>query len=413
MKAEIITIGDEILIGQIVDTNSQWIGTELNKIGVSVFQISSIQDDKQHILNALKEAQERVDIVILTGGLGPTKDDITKYTLCKIFDSELILNEELLKKIESYFEVRNREMIQSNIDQAKIPDVCKVIDNDEGTACGMWFEQNGTHLFSMPGVPYEMKAMMKKSILPIVKEKAKSKEKCTQTMLIQGIGESFLAEKIEDWENKVRNDGFGLAYLPSPGIIRMRITYEDHQLDEKVMAYFEELKTIIPKNFIGSGDYSIEEHIGLLLKNANETVGTVESCTGGALASSLTKHSGSSVFFKGSILTYDNEVKKAMVGVSQEILETRGAVSEETVTQMAKEGRRKLGVDWCIATSGIAGPTGGTKRKPVGFIWIAVAGPNNKFIAKSFQFGDNRDRNIKMAVNSSLNLLRLLKLNLV
>jgi nicotinamide-nucleotide amidase len=412
MKAEIISIGDELLIGQTVNTNASWIGKELSEAGIDVVRVTTIADLTEEIEDAVKQSMIRADYVFITGGLGPTKDDITKLTLANLFNSELILDAELLKRIESFFMVRGREMIQSNIDQAKIPANCKVIDNDEGTACGMWFQEQGTHLFSMPGVPYEMKAMMSSSIIPLVKDQIGKIDKKTKTILIQGIGESFLAEKVTDWENEIRDNGFSLAYLPSPGIIRMRISYKSEKDDALVDSFFDRLKEMIPKNFIGDGNIGIEEHVANYLLKDEETIGTVESCTGGALAALLTKHSGASAFFKGSILTYDNEVKKSLVGVSQEILSTRGAVSEETVIQMAKAGREKLSIDWCIATSGIAGPTGGTVRKPVGFIWIAVAGPNGELVAKSFQFGDNRERNVKMAVNASLNLLRIVKFGL-
>lgn len=412
MKAEIISIGDELLIGQTINTNAGWMGKELSGNGIDVVRVTTIKDTKEDIIAAVNEAMERADFTFITGGLGPTKDDITKFTLAEMFDSKLILNDEILERIADFFEKRGRKMLQSNIDQAKLPEKCKVVTNYNGTASGMWFEKNGSHVISMPGVPYEMKAMMTDQILPVVYRIAEVATTFTETRLIQGIGESFLAEIIKDWENEVRAEGFSLAYLPSPGIIRMRITFDDEKDQDKVNTYFERLQKLVPKNFVGSGDLSLEQHIGTLLLDDNESIGTVESCTGGYLASLLTKHSGSSSFYKGSMLTYANEAKKNMVSVSDEILRTRGAVSEEAVLQMAKEGRARLNVDWCLSTSGIAGPGGGTKRKPVGFVWIAVAGPNGILKAKSFQFGDNRERNIKMTALSALNMLRIAKLNI-
>lgn len=412
MKAEIISIGDELLIGQTINTNASWMGTELTQNGIDVVRVTTIKDTADDIVNAVNEAMDRADFTFITGGLGPTKDDITKYTLAQLFEDELVMNNEVLERIAAFFSKRGREMLQSNIDQAKLPSKAEVVPNDNGTACGMWFNKNNKHVISMPGVPYEMKPMMLNHVLPKVYQLAGVATKFTETRLIQGIGESFLAEIIRDWEDELRAEGLSLAYLPSPGVIRMRITFENAEDRTKVLSYFERLKELVPKNFIGDGALSIEEHIGLLLKKDNETIGTVESCTGGYLASLLTKHSGSSDFFKGSFLTYANEMKQKLVDVSEDVLNTRGAVSKETVEQMASVGRSKLNVDWCLATSGIAGPNGGTARKPVGFVWIAVAGPNNILKSKSFQFGDNRERNISMAALSALNMLRIAKLGL-
>lgn len=400
----IISIGDELLIGQTVNTNASWMGEVLAKNGFKVKTVLTISDAESDINEALNYSMIKHDVVLVTGGLGPTKDDVTKKVLCQFFKSELILNESVLTHVKQFFEKRNRPMLAVNEQQAMVPENCEVLFNDEGTAPGMLFEQNGKLLISMPGVPYEMKFLMQNKVLPLLKERFPVKELCQKTFLTQGIGESFLADTLIDWENKLRSEGMDLAYLPSPGMVKLRITStlgNSQQID-----YFgNQLYELIPSNLFGIEEQSLAEVIGSLLLERNETVGVVESCTSGALAAEITKISGSSAYFNGGLITYSNALKEDLVGVKQETLSQYGAVSAETVKEMAIGGRIRLNVDWSIAISGIAGPTGGTDEKPVGLVWIAIA---NKNLVFSYQFhmGNNRERTVQIAVLSALNLLR-------
>jgi len=406
MLVEVIAIGDELLIGQTINTNAAWIGKELSLMGISVKRCTVISDDKDSIKRTIDEALERSQLVLITGGLGPTKDDITKHTLCEYFNTRLVLNKEVLTRVEQFFKDRGRSMLEVNTQQAYLPESSTVLHNYHGTASGMWFEKNESVLISMPGVPYEMKGIMKDEVFPRLKERFQISSIYHQTILLQGIGESFLADQIQGWENRVRDSGLGLAYLPSTGIVKLRITSTKGIEDKVVIAsFFKEIKDLFPVNYFGDGEESLGEVLGKLLKDCKKTLGTVESCTGGSLANRLVSVAGASEYFQGSFLTYSNDLKNKIVDVTKESLNNYGAVSEQVVLQMAKNGREKLGVDYCLSTSGVAGPDGGSNEKPVGTIWIGLAGDGFEKAYK-FQFGNHRERNIELTVLTALNLLR-------
>lgn len=413
MKIELISIGDELLIGQTVNTNASWLGREFAQRGASVNYTTVIRDTKEDILTALDVAFSRVDVIVVTGGLGPTKDDITKYTLCEYFQTELVLNEEVLTRVRGYFEARGREMLEVNIKQAEMPKNAHVLQNDMGTASGMWFDHNGKVLISLPGVPYEMKHLMTDRAFPLLMERYTMKSLYHRTLQTQGIGESYLAERIEDLETEIRANGFGLAYLPSSSQVRLRISSErTAENEQKIESYFKQIEARLPQYAYGREDDQLSEVVGRWMIENNKTVGTVESCTGGAIAADLVSVAGSSAYFLGSMVTYSYELKSKLVGVNMHDIETQGAVSETVVRQMAEGGREALGVDFCIAASGIAGPGGGTEDKPVGTVWIGIAGPNGT-LAKKFLFGDNRERNILRTVQTALNLLRCEALGII
>lgn len=406
MKADILSIGDELLIGQTVNTNASWLGKELSSRGIRIMQTTAIPDDKELIKNAISEAFERSELVIITGGLGPTKDDITKYTLCDYFETQLVMHEPTLRKIEDFFAQRNRPMLEVNRKQAELPKDCEILNNNYGTASGMWFNKKGKIVISLPGVPYEMKGIMLEEVFPRLKNRFELKSLYHVTLMTQGIGESFLADRIKGWEDKVRKAGLGLAYLPSPGMVKLRLTsYEGEERKSEIEAYFSEIENQFPQYVFGANDVQLTEVLGELLREKGMRLGTVESCTGGALAASIVSVSGSSDYFTGSLITYSNDLKNLLVDVHQVDLEVFGAVSKEVVEQMASNGIKKLGVDICISTSGVAGPTGGTEEKPVGTVWIAIA-LKNKVLSQMFRFGDNRERNIQMTVLTALNLAR-------
>lgn len=413
MLAEIITIGDEILIGQVIDTNSAWIAEQLNLIGVKVKQISSVSDDEEHILKSLEEASKRASIIIITGGLGPTKDDITKPTLCKFFNTKLVFHEEIYRKIEERFLKMKLPALESNKKQADLPENCTIIPNFKGTASGMLFEKEGVYFISMPGVPFEMKAMMTDSVLPFIKQKFELPVIVHRTILTHGLGESFLAEKIKDWENKLPAN-IKLAYLPSPEHLRLRMSaYGDAERDLMDILDVEEtrLKKIIPNHIFGYGKQSLQEILGKLLLNKKASISSAESCTGGNIARLITSIPGSSSYFKGSIIAYSNEIKIKLLNVNPSDIDKFGAVSEEVVTQMALGVRKALNTDYSISTSGIAGPDGGTAEKPVGTVWIAVAGPEG-VIAKKYVFSHDRDINIRRATSRALDNMRKMLLGI-
>ncbi|MBI1836830.1 MAG: CinA family nicotinamide mononucleotide deamidase-related protein [Flavobacteriia bacterium] len=406
MQAELISIGDELLIGQTINTNAAWLGMELSLMGISVSKSVTIQDDESAIKKAIDTAFSNSEIVIITGGLGPTKDDITKYVLCDYFQTELVINEEVLKRVEEFFTKRGRKMLDVNIQQAALPKTCEILDNLQGTASGMWFDYEGKVLISLPGVPYEMKGIMWQFGFDKIKNHFKVKSIYHQTILLQGIGESFLADRMKDWENSIRSSGLGLAYLPAVSILKLRITSRNGIKDKaKIDAYFKELKEELPQYCFGEEKETLSGVLGRILRDKKLTIGTVESCTGGALATSLVSISGASNYFLGSFLTYANDLKIKLVGVSPSVISSHGVVSKEVVEEMALLGAEKLGVDICLSTSGVAGPDGGTEEKPVGTVWVGMAIKGNVSSFK-FQFGDNRQRNIELTVNSTLNLLR-------
>ena len=413
MTAEIITIGDELLIGQVIDTNSAWIAEQLNLIGIRVHQITSISDDREHILRTLAEAETRADIILITGGLGPTRDDITKTTLCEFFGTELIFNEEAFKNVETLFRLRGFTVTELNRKQAEIPANCTPLQNLNGTAPGMWFEREGKIFVSMPGVPFEMKSMVTNDILPRLSEKLRSHFIAHKTILTHGVGESFLAKTIESWEDNLP-ENIKLAYLPQPGIVRLRLTAigaNKTELKNQLEDEISKIKKIIPDLIFGYNGDTLEQVVGQLLKSETKTVATAESCTGGYLAHLITSIPGSSEYFPGSVISYSNKVKIDELGVSEKSLEQHGAVSKEVATQMAAGVRKKINSDYALAISGIAGPDGGTTEKPVGTTWIALATPE-KVIAQQFLFGEHRGRNIRKAALAALNMLRVELLNI-
>lgn len=406
MFAELITIGDELLIGQVVDTNSAWMGRELNNIGIEVLRIVSVRDREEEILEAIDNAMKRVNIVLVTGGLGPTKDDITKQTLCKYFNTELIFSEEVFENVKRVL-AGKIPMNKLNKGQAMVPKNCTVINNPVGSASVSWFERDGKVLVSMPGVPQEMTTVMAESVLPKLHERFQTDVIMHQTFLVQHYPESVLAEKLEAWEVALP-DCIKLAYLPKLGIIRMRLTGRGHDRKEVETLLNREkakLETILGEDIFSEEDTPLEVIIGELLKKRKLTVSTAESCTGGSIAERLTSIAGSSEYFKGSIVAYSNEVKKDLLHVSSETLEKYGAISEETVIEMVKGAMKALKTDCAVATSGIAGPGGGTPEKPVGTVWIA-AGYKNEIRTYKQETNRGRAMNIERAGNNALLMLR-------
>ena len=406
MLAEIITIGDELLIGQVIDTNSAWMAEQLNLVGIRVHQITSISDNQQHILTTLREASHRAQLILVTGGLGPTKDDITKQTFCKYFDTSLVFSEAAYKNVEKLFSARGVAVTELNRLQAMVPANCTVIPNPNGTAPGMWFEKEGCIYVSMPGVPFEMKAMMEEEIIPRLMGKL-NQVIIHRTILTEGVGESFLAALIEPWEDALP-PFIKLAYLPQPGMVRLRLTAtgtDRNILQQAIQTAENELLPLAGKYIFGYDNDTIESVVGDLLRNKGMTLSTAESCTGGNIAQLITSIAGSSDYFKGSVVAYANEIKEQLLDVPQQVLAENGAVSEQTVLHMARGARRQFKTDYAIAVSGIAGPGGGTTEKPVGTTWIAVATPTET-IAQKFLFGDHRGRNIRKASVAALNMLR-------
>jgi nicotinamide-nucleotide amidase len=406
MKAEIISIGDELLIGQVVNTNASWMAVKLNEIGIRVNQITSISDQKEHIIKALENALKEVDIILFTGGLGPTRDDITKITLAGFFNSKLVRNENVLRDIQHLFGSRGMDLNELNKKQAEIPDKCVAIRNKNGTAPGMWFEENGKIVVSMPGVPYEMEPMMTDFIIPELSKRT-DRVILHKTVLTQGIPESRLAEMIENWEDNLP-ENIKLAYLPKPGIVRLRLSAvgsDKKEINHAIETEIEKLKKIIPNNIFGFDDEDLSIVIGKLLREKKQTLSTAESCTGGYIAHLITSIAGSSDYYKGSVVAYANEIKEQLLGVQEKSLVKYGAVSEVVAREMAQQVREKFGTDFSIATSGIAGPGGGTKEKPVGTTWIAIATPD-KILAELFHFGEHRERNIIKTAQTALNMLR-------
>lgn len=405
--AEVVTIGDEILYGQITDTNTQWMSTELDKIGVKTVRKSSVGDQEDKILQILAEAESRADIVLLTGGLGPTKDDITKKMLCKYFDDELVINEDALAFITDFFVKRGRPMTELNRQQAAVPSRCTYLANKTGTAPGMWFVHNGTVFVSMPGVPHEMKYLMSNEVIPRLRAFFETPIIYHKMIRTIGVGESFLAEKIENWEDNLP-EHIKLAYLPSFGQVRLRLTAvgtNEEQLKKDVDLEIEKVLPLIGSSVFGFDNDDLEVAIGKELKKQGLTVSAAESCTGGYISHMFTKVAGSSAYFMGSVVSYDNSVKVNVLGVNAETIAQHGAVSEETVTLMAEGARKLMKTDFAIATSGIAGPDGGTPEKPVGTLWIACA-MEGRTIAKKVQMANQRDTNIQYGSVVALNLLR-------
>ena len=405
MNAGIIIIGDEILIGQVVDINSSWISREMNKIGFRTETVITVGDDGKSISDAIDRCLEVADVVFMTGGLGPTKDDITKKVICEKFGTELVLNEQVLANVAEMLGRRGIAMTENNRGQALVPATATVINNAVGTAPGIMMERNGKLLFSMPGVPFEMCYLMEHEIIPLIKKHYNLKPVFHKTLLLTGIAESILAEKISDWEDSLA-ENVRLAYLPAYSSIRLRLSVylPDDTTQSYINAKVEELKRIVPENIIAYEDIKLEELVGKLLKDRHCTVATAESCTGGKVASLITSVSGSSEYYKGSVVSYCNEVKADVLGVSRADLEKYGAVSSTVAEQMASGVRRLLKTDYAVATTGIAGPTGGSDEKPVGTVWIAVASPT-KVVSRKYVFGKDRAINIERFAASALSML--------
>lgn len=406
MRAEIITIGDEILIGQIVDTNSAWIGSELSKIGIQVVQISSVSDQAAAIVSALDLAKTRAELILITGGLGPTKDDITKHTLAKYFNSTMVTNEEVLSRLRAWFEQRGRTMSLMNAQQADLPDNCEILGNELGTAQGMLWRDKRHWILSMPGVPYEMKYIVTHQLLPLLQKDLTLPVIVHRTLMTCGMVESQIAATIESVENELPSH-IKLAYLPRPGIVRLRLSgrgTDRTALQAEIEVFEEKIKALLGHHVYGFDEEALEEAIGKQLILRKATLGTAESCTGGTIASQITRIAGASRYFVGSVVSYDNEVKIRQLHVAASDIEQHGAVSETVVTSMAHGLKKLLQVDYAIAVSGIAGPDGGTAAKPVGTVWIAVAGPKET-IARSFNFGNERSLNIERASMTALYLL--------
>lgn len=408
MLAEIITIGDEILIGQIVDTNSAFLGKEFNKVGISIYQITSIQDDKAHILKALKEAEENADIIIITGGLGPTKDDITKHTLCEYFNDSLVEDKAVLANVEQIFSKYNRPLLDVNKQQALVPSKCKVLMNHNGTAPGMWLEKNGKVFVSLPGVPYEMKALISDQVIPELIKQFKFPYIEHKTILTYGLGESALAERIEAWENHLPRF-IKLAYLPSLGRVRMRLSgksFDKTELENEIQNQVNLLLPQIEDVFVGyEEDESIEAVIGKQLTEKGKTVAVAESCTGGHIAKSFTANAGASAYFKGSVVSYATESKVNILKVSAEDIKTHSVVSKVVAETMAKNVRRLFNSDYAISTTGNAGPSKGDSDAEVGTVWIAIATKDNVY-SEVFNFGNHREKVIVRATNKAFEMLQ-------
>jgi len=409
MKATIVTIGDEILIGQIVDTNSGFIAKSLDKIGVEILEMISISDNKQHILDTFAKLQNQVDLVVITGGLGPTKDDITKKTFCEYFNDELVINEEVLvhvtKLIEGYFK---RPITQINKDQALVPSMATVLKNENGTAPGMWMKKENTVFISLPGVPFEMKGIVENEIIPKIVKEYKRPYIIHKTILTYGMGESMLAEKIEDWENSLP-EFIKLAYLPSPGRVRLRLSargIDKEILDKALDQNIEALTKIIGDIITGFDDSeTLEMVLGKLLSQNKKTIATAESCTGGKLAQIITSIPGSSQYFKGSIVSYSKEIKIKILGVSEETINKFSVVSEEVAIEMATQIRKIMSTNYGIGITGNAGPTTDDTDEEVGVVFIALA-TSNGIVSEKFNFGQPREKVIDRAVNKSMEMLQ-------
>tara|TARA_B100000809_G_scaffold266402_1_gene328956 strand:- start:3348 stop:4580 length:1233 start_codon:yes stop_codon:yes gene_type:complete len=407
MKLDIISIGDELLIGQTLNTNAHWISKEMNAIGFAIREHVSIADTEEAILVAVENSMQNADVVLVTGGLGPTKDDLTMPILNSYFGGNLVRDEKVYKHIEELITSRGYVMNQNNQDQAIVPDNCKVVHNANGTAPGLWFEKTGKVLVAMPGVPYETKAIITDTVIPWLKAKYELPEIINQMVYTQGIPESMLAEVIADWEDNLPNT-IKLAYLPSPGRVKLRLSTVGKDrvamqrvVDEQVGL----LKQLIPDNVYSEDSEDLGELIGGLLRSGDKTLAIAESCTGGYISHLITRVAGSSDYYKGAVIAYANEVKIDELGVSSKNIEQYGAVSQQVVEQMAVGVQQKMKTDYAIATSGIAGPTGGSEEKPVGTVWIAIATPAG-VISKKYQFGKLRDVNIERAAMTALGMLR-------
>ncbi len=407
MKAEIITIGDELLLGQVVDTNSAWLGQQLNGLGIQVHLKTALPDSREAILTGLSQAHQRSDIIVITGGLGPTKDDITKLTLCEFFQTDLVQNEKVLAWVTSIFKMRNLPMLESNNQQAMLPRNCQVLWNKNGTAPGMWFMHEHKVYISMPGVPFEMKTIFEEEAIPLLKQTFKFPSIVHRTILTSNIGESFLARKIASIEDALPAN-IKLAYLPAVGMVRLRFSAfgeQEELLQKQLEPIIANLYETIGEYIFGEGEDNLAQVVGMLLKGKGKSLATAESCTGGYMAHLITLNPGSSAYFKGSIISYSNEVKIKQLGVDPNIISTHGAVSEACVKAMAEGVRKLLHTDYALAASGVAGPDGGSAEKPVGTVWIAISS-SDQTITKLLHLGDNRERTIQRTALQALDVLR-------
>ena len=438
MKAEIITIGDELLIGQVVDTNSAWMAQRLNEVGIELYQITSVHDDRQHILTTIEEAFSRADIVLTTGGLGPTKDDITKHVMCEYFHTTLVEDPRVREHIHILYQARPDVLNRLTATQWMVPASATILPNRVGSAPIMVFEKEakgeslkakGKVLIAMPGVPHEMQTAMTEQVVPYIRLKVKGDEArgesleakgdeargdeargeiIHRTLMLHGIPESSLAIRIEDWENALPSY-IHLAYLPKDGMIRLRLSSYGEATAEEMNQQIDQLRPLISDYLLATEDLPLETILGNLLKQHGQTISTAESCTGGRLAAALNAQSGSSAYYMGSVVAYDNSIKEQVLGVKHTTLEEHGAVSEQTVREMAEGVRALMQTDYAIATSGIAGPTGGTTDKPVGTVWIAWATPNGTY-AKCFRLGILREQITQRAVTTALvHLIRIMR----
>jgi nicotinamide-nucleotide amidase len=407
IKASIITIGDELLIGQVIDTNSAWMAQTLNKAGIPVARRVAVGDVWDEIWNALDEESKQAQIILITGGLGPTSDDITKPLLCKYFGGKLIVDEGAKQNVINIFTKLNRPIIERNLLQAEVPDVCTVIENKRGTAPGMWFTKGETIFVSMPGVPHEMKGMMEDYVIPQLSKLFKLPSIVHRTLLTAGVGESFLAELIKDFETALPPH-IKLAYLPNYGMVRLRLStsgFDKAAIEKETAIQFEQLQSLVKNYLVTTEDEPLENVVGKLLLAKNKTMCTAESCTGGYIAHLLTSIAGSSVFYDGSVVSYSYGAKEDLLGVDHQTLLNKGAVSEEVVTQMAKGALLNIKSNYVIAVSGIMGPGGGMPEKPVGTVWVAV-GNSHKIETQKLHFRFDRARNIQLTAATALNLLR-------
>jgi nicotinamide-nucleotide amidase len=404
----IITIGDELLIGQTIDTNSAWIAQQLNQIGINVKRRIAVGDERTAIGEALDEAIPKADIIFLTGGLGPTADDITKPLLSEYFGGKLTINETVLQHVKQLFSKRNRPFLERNMAQAEVPENCQVLFNRMGTAPGMWFEKDNCIIISLPGVPFEMQTIVSEEVMPRLREKFKGQHIIHKTLITVGVGESFIADKIEDIETALPPH-IHLAYLPTPGFVKLRLTTEGENkeaLQAEIDTRAELIRQRLGNIIAATEDIPLEEIVARMMIEGRLTLGLAESCTGGYLANRLTNIPGSSAFFKGSVVTYANEIKERVLDVPSRILQTEGAVSEATVRQMATAALELMQSDIALSISGILGPGGATPDKPVGLVWMAIAN-KDRVITKKFQFFYDRPRNKEMAANAALDMIRL------
>jgi nicotinamide-nucleotide amidase len=411
--ASIITIGDELLIGQTIDTNSAWMAQELNKIGVWVKRRVAVGDTREDIWQALDNESKESQIVLLTGGLGPTADDITKPLLCDYFGGKMVVNEQVLEQVKNIFLRLKRPLIERNLKQAEVPDVCEVLMNERGTAPGMLFRNANNIYVSMPGVPHEMKGLMTKKVLPLLQKEFEMPFILHRTLLTAGAGESFIAEKIQQWEEALPPT-VKLAYLPNYGMVRLRLTTqtnEKEKAEKELDRLFIELQELVKEWLIIDKDEPLEKALGDLLISKNKSLSTAESCSGGYIAHLLTSVPGSSLYFKGTVVAYSYDAKETILGVNHSTLEEKGAVSEETITEMFNGLMKVTTADYGIATSGIMGPGGGTDDKPVGTVWVAV-GSRENMVAKRLHFRFDRGKNIELtATNALLMLFQFVKEN--